>query len=392
MFYLAGLKTQEEIREKILDIENDHRGLIKFANWVSKTTTDYINARWKEHSINIYTVIDKDLTIHVYIRDNTDDDNYFRMEDRSQGFKQFISILLSLSIDNTSGKIKDHIILLDEPEIHLHPSGVRWLRRELLEIGKNNYLFIATHSVFMLDRESKERHFLFSKGQDNLTKIQQIQTDDDINSDEILSQAFGINVLTDLISPYSLLVEGETDKEILRKALNKVHENHGIMISKGNGCNLPSAVSLLEFYDIEPVIVVDDDESGKKAKEEIIRNNKNNKKVFTIKELNSDIVDGGSIEDVLPLEYVIGKVNKILNMNKINSCGLNDKSPICKQLLLHLQREIHGGNSNKDKKAKINRIIDEIKIELSMYGEEISVNHSPKLFKLAEKILSVFGV
>jgi predicted ATP-dependent endonuclease of OLD family len=58
--------------------------------------------------------------------------------------------------------------LIDEPEVHLHPSGIRWMLEELLEIGKNNYLFISTHSDFMLDKDTKERHFLLTKGKDNL--------------------------------------------------------------------------------------------------------------------------------------------------------------------------------------------------------------------------------
>jgi predicted ATP-dependent endonuclease of OLD family len=107
--------------------------------------------------------VGNDLSIKVCVQDNADGENYFDMSDRSQGFKQFVSLLLSISVSSISGDTKNHIILIDEPEVHLHPSGVRWMRDELLEIGKSNYLFVATHSDFMVDRSTKERHYLLTK-------------------------------------------------------------------------------------------------------------------------------------------------------------------------------------------------------------------------------------
>lgn len=393
MFYLADLKTQEEIRDKISDISSNHKELLKFSIKIADATTRYINKKWSELPIKIHVDIDSNLVMYVYVKDDTDDYNMFSMDDRSQGFKQFISILLSLSIENTSGELKNQIILLDEPEVHLHPSGVRWLKKELIEIGKNNYLFVATHSVFMLDRETKERHFLFTKDSSGLTRIRQIQTDDDINSDENLSQAFGVNIMTDFISPYRLLVEGLTDKKIIQKALDKVHNNHGVMISKGNGNNLPATLTYLDYYNVDAMVIVDDDSAGKEIKEKIIKRRRDGSKVFTIKELSSEIVSGGSIEDALYIDYVVEKANHILNTYGVPLCNLNGNSPTITQLRRHLQKNIKGDNSNEDKKNKVEEIVEKIKIELSEYKEdEINEDNSPKLFKLAKGILEVLGI
>ena len=76
------------------------------------------------------------------------------MDERSQGFKHFISLILHLSISNKKEKCKDQIIIIDEPENHLHPSGIRYMRDELIKIGKNNYVFVATHSPFMIDNKN----------------------------------------------------------------------------------------------------------------------------------------------------------------------------------------------------------------------------------------------
>ena len=387
MFYLADLKTQEEIRDKISDISNNHKELLRFSNKIADVTTRYINKKWSELPIKFHVDIDNNLVMYVYVKDNTDNYNMFSMDDRSQGFKQFISILLSLSIENTAGKLKNHIILLDEPEVHLHPSGVRWLKKELVEIGKNNYLFVATHSVFMLDRKTKERHFLFSKDSSGLTRIRQIQTDDDINSDEILSQAFGANVLTDFMSPHRLLVEGQTDKQIIQKVLDKIHTNHGVVISKGNGCSLPATATYLEYYGIEAMIIVDDDEGGRDIKEKILKHDKSCN-VKTIKDLNSNIISGGTIEDTLSMQFLEAQANQILSGECLPICHLDTQKPFISQLILHLQKNVQGDNSNPEKKDRINKVVEKIKINISEYNEnEINKSNSPKLFKLAEKIL-----
>lgn len=165
MFYLADLKTQEEIRDKISDISSNHKELLKFSIKIADATTRYINKKWSELPIKIHVDIDSNLVMYVYVKDNTDDYNMFSMDDRSQGFKQFISILLSLSIENTSGELKNQIILLDEPEVHLHPSGVRWLKKELIEIGKiTTYLLLLTRSLCWIEKQ-KNATFFFQKTQ-----------------------------------------------------------------------------------------------------------------------------------------------------------------------------------------------------------------------------------
>ena len=53
---------------------------------------------------------------------------------------------------NSLGSIKlPFIFIIDEPEICLHPIGQRKLLNSLLEISKNQQVFISTHSPFFLE-------------------------------------------------------------------------------------------------------------------------------------------------------------------------------------------------------------------------------------------------
>lgn len=393
MFYLAGYDSKEKIEQVVADIEKDSTKRKNLKKTLSKKTTEYLNNKWEEHKISIDVDIESDMNASVAVQDDADEDHYFDMVDRSQGFKQFASLLLSISISSASGDIRDHLILIDEPEVHLHPSCVRFMLKELLEIGKHNYLFISTHSNFMLDRGTKERHYLLAKDKNNLTTANQIHTDSDINDDEVLQTAFGINVISDFLSPHKLLVEGETDKRLIQKALEQIKKNHGVLITNGVGSNIVATASLLSFHDINPMVVSDDDEAGQKAVIDIQKISKNFKdKVFTIRDLNGGIVCKGTIEDTLPRDFVQAVVNKILKDNNINSITLACELPFCEQIKAHINREII---DPKGKKQKVNNILTDVKCKIAdEYRPTASSfkQSAAKLHKLAEAILVKFKI
>lgn len=393
MFFLAGYSTKKDIINIIEKLYEDSRIRRILAKKLSKATTNYLNKKWPEQKIEIDVSIEKDLTLEVHVKDKSDEMSYFKMKDRSEGFQQFISLLLSLSISSTSGEVKNHLILIDEPEVHLHPSAVRWMLSELLEIGKKNYLFITTHSNFMIDFKTKERHFLLHKNKKNITEARQIKTEEDIKDDEILETAFGINVIRDFLTPHKLLVEGASDKVLLNKALSQVNGNHDVIITNGNGANLNSISASMAFHDVYPLIITDADEAGEKIKDGIIKCNAEfANKVFTIKDLLSDIILGGTIEDTLPINFVRARVNNILQSYDIQEVTMIENEPVIKQIKNHLNRHVQADEENK-KGSKIKYILDTIKKELSEYDKKsISEEKTPILFKLATEILNKFSI
>ena len=394
IFSLAGLESSDDINKKITEIAQSSNYRRKLQKQLSDKTTEYMNKKWPEHKISIDVEISDELNIHVKVQDKDNTDAYHNMEERSQGFKQFVSLLLSLSVDNNTGDLKNNLILIDEPEVHMHPSGIRYMMQELLEIGKNNYVFIATHSNFMIDRNTQERHFLTTK-KSGKTKIKQILSTEDLNDDEVLQSAFGMNVVRDFVSNDKLLVEGASDKILLQKALNKIKPNNCIKITNGKGDNLCAVASLSGYYEVYPIVVVDDDEQGKKIKREIIKigSDYSNETVFTLRELCGDLKDCGTIEDSLPIEYLKTKTNEILSRNNIDSLEIKADVPFCEQIKLHLQKNILDENlSKKEKKDKVDHIILEIKTRISDDFDAKKIEEkAPLLHKIATKILEKFS-
>lgn len=160
IFVLSKYKTNAEIKtkiEEIIDNQPLRRGL---QSTLSNNATKYFGNVWK-HKIEIDIEISETLMCNVHIKDKgkSNQNKFFNMNSRSQGFHQFASLILSLSIQNHSLDMKNRLILIDEPENHLHPSGIRDMMEEFLKIGENNYVFLATHSCFMIDKKTKQRNF-----------------------------------------------------------------------------------------------------------------------------------------------------------------------------------------------------------------------------------------
>ncbi|RZV14554.1 hypothetical protein D3M61_04760 [Aliarcobacter butzleri] len=383
IFLLSNYDTQEKISAKINEILFSNQKRSKLQSELSSETTKYIKDIWK-HNISFIIEISETGNLTIYVKDDGKNNEHDRhsMKDRSEGFKQFISLILSLSIETKKLNQSQRLIIIDEPENHLHPSGIRDLSKELISIGKNNYLFVSTHSPYMIDHKCKERHIIIKKDTYANTIKKEIKEEIDLRDDEVLSQAFGINIYKDLLNTKRLLVEGASDKIILSKVFNIENKDYGI--TNGKGSNIVNVASLFNDDNISILVLVDDDEDGRKYKEEIkkIRGVYRNTNVFTLRDLLSDIIENGTIEDCLGKEYIQSKFNTEFKnkFEKDSNLELNESEPFIFQIKIYLQKD-------KDiEKNKIENFLNDLKIVIS---EDISLKSNYKTkFPLLQKLFS----
>lgn len=386
IFYLCGFNTIEKIKQKINEILKPEYFSSKntFLNNLSKYTTSYINKIWKEHNIKIDFVINAS-NIEVNITDK-DENGCYNMTERSQGFKQFISLILSLSIKNDYDNFNNNIVLIDEPETHLHPSGIRYMQKELLKIGKNNYVFIATHSFFMVDNNVPERHLLITNNKE--TKIKKIN-EKNVYDEEVLREAFGTYFYKDLMVTNKILVEGASDKTILNKVLKKEIKNDNNLdfrITNGCGSNIVQICSLFDNRQIENLLViVDDDKDGIEYKKKIIKigGNYSDNNVFTIRDICGDVINNGTIEDLLPIDFLQSKLKDFFKNKKItieSNFEISGDKPFIEKVKILLKERY------KDDKEKIEEELMNLKTEISN-DYEYSESRAPKLKKFAEEII-----
>lgn len=384
IFYLAGYRDKVSISEAVRKVSI----LKKRENLQSKLQTslnDYISKVW-DNPIDILINISERGMLSFLIRDKGVENIHDRFEisERSQGAQQFLSLILSLSLESECHERKNELILIDEPEVHLHPSGIRDLGKELLKVGHDNYVFLATHSPFIIDKQHKERHYIVKKNKKAITEIQRIKESDNIIDDEVLNEAFGINVYKDLLNPHSILVEGATDKVILQKAFDVLGKKN-IGITNGHGTNIDTLASKMNFDNFSVLVVVDDDKDGQKYKEKIIKigGPYNENTVYTIHDLVGDVVNNGTIEDTLELEYVKSKFIEFYKKQyteEPSDFNLLEGEPFINQLTVYLQKKKKYTNWDMDAFKKL--LSDDLKLTKTSLERKFSL-----LKNLAEAIV-----
>jgi len=382
IFLLAGYDSEEKIKDVILNIPNGTQRS-KLISKLKDELDKYIKDIWK-HDIDVVIDITETGKFTLSIKDSGEKNKHDRLpiSGRSEGARHFLSLILSLSIENSEGKRENQLILIDEPEAHLHPSGIRNLRDELLKIGEKNFLFIATHSPFLIDRKNKERNIILKKDALAFTKKIEINKYTNIIDDEVLREAFGIEVYRDLLNPHSILVEGASDKNILSKAFELDKKKYGI--TNGHGSNIVALSSKLNYANISILVMLDDDKDGKKYREDIIKikGAYSADNVLTIRDMVGEIKDGGTIEDVLGSKFVTSQFfvfyKEKFNLDLESFVLTEDKSYI-EQIKIFLQKE---KKYNKE-------LIEEFKIKISENFEpkKSSFNENfPLLKKIIEEI------
>lgn len=110
---------------------------------------------------------------------------------------------------------KKFIFLIDEAELHLHPSAQRALKKALLDISqRNDQVFVNTHSSVLVS-DNEDRQQIFKVEKDNKrTIIDPIDTND--QKMDVIFELLGGSP-SDLLLPRNfIIVEGKSEYEFLK--------------------------------------------------------------------------------------------------------------------------------------------------------------------------------
>ena len=134
----------------------------------SRLITQQIRRVWsQEPTIELKLNVNGNV-LYVDISDGTT--VYDTPESRSLGFRWYLSFYINFIAQTFEAKANEFVFLLDEPGIHLHPSGQKDLTKVMEDLAIKNQLLFTTHSPFMINREYPQRVRLVTKGREG-TKI-----------------------------------------------------------------------------------------------------------------------------------------------------------------------------------------------------------------------------
>jgi energy-coupling factor transporter ATP-binding protein EcfA2 len=210
MFELAGYDVSKLAVTIAQAQALGHHRYVQILEKTAKAATDHIRSVWKDHKSIRIKLEPNSTTLSPVI---VDDVVPLDMANRSDGFKRFVSFLLQISAKVRTKELKNTLILVDEPEIGLHPSGARSLMRELIEIGESNTVVYSTHSIFMIDKNEINRHLVVEKK--NEVTVTWRADKSRIQDEEVLYSAMGYSIFESL-KECNVIFEGWRDKEIFK--------------------------------------------------------------------------------------------------------------------------------------------------------------------------------
>ena len=156
------------------------------------------------------------------------------IEQLSDGEKQLYARVIALMLIEP----RNSIILIDEPEIALHPAWQQKIMQIYGHIGKNNQFIVATHSPQILSSVPYQNRILLTKQNGKIQSIHLQHPPSGIDINSILSEIMGAEPrpkeLLDLYTQYRKFVEdkqenSEAAKAIKARLLNQESEHSRFM-------------------------------------------------------------------------------------------------------------------------------------------------------------------
>jgi len=154
---VGGIQNMEVI------FEDSTRGR-RASEEASRVITEQIRRVWsQEPTIEIKLNVNGKL-LYIDISDSTT--VFDTPESRSLGFRWYLSFYINFLAQTYEARANEYIFLIDEPGIHLHPSGQKDLVKVLENFAMKNQLIYTTHSPFMINREYPQRVRLVQKSRE----------------------------------------------------------------------------------------------------------------------------------------------------------------------------------------------------------------------------------
>lgn len=160
------------------------------------------------------------------------------------------------------------LLLIDEPELYLHPFAIEQIKEALKLLSRNGYqVLFSTHSAQMIGAEDAPNTLLIRKSKFNGTysrnrlkdSIQNLVDDSKHQEQHLFTLSHSSQIL---FSESALIAEGKTELRLLPKIIHKLHgrtlgQEKIALIPLGGVDNTKKTLSILKSMDIPCKAIVD---------------------------------------------------------------------------------------------------------------------------------------
>lgn len=168
---------------------------------------------------------------------SVDDGVKTKAEDKGDGMQRAIMLAIIQAFADFRKKQSSgssFLFLIDEAELHLHPSAQRLLKQALEDISKSDQVMLNTHSsVLVVDDSENQKLFKVEKDQ----KVTAVTPVDEIEKINVIYELLGGSPYDLLLPRNFLIVEGKSEYELITRIIKKHYgeEYKGIKVLFAGG-------------------------------------------------------------------------------------------------------------------------------------------------------------
>lgn len=303
-------------------------------------------------------------------KDNAEIDvDDFLAEANGAGIRESLRLILDLELEHCE------IVLIEEPEVHLHPGLEFSVHSYLQEKSKTKQFFVTTHSTNFVDAVSPQHIYLIARGENGISTCSSL-TEGDVPLK--LPAELGIRLSTVFMFDRIVFVEGPSDESVLRElaSINGIDLNGAgvAFVHMGGVANFThyaaeSTLDLLSRRRVKMWFIIDRDERDGTEIDKMIEKLGDRAELFVLqrRELENFLVEENAVcafvkektgNHIQPADYKIA-VDKAVDAvaGKVANLYIEKKflSPIY----------LRGKNIDGDVRERLNSAIEKITERLS---------------------------
>lgn len=177
-------------------------------------------------------------TLQVFI-----DGRSFRLSELGSGLAEFVLVLA------VAAARRPPAVLIDEPEIHLHPTLQLDFLTTLASYTQESSVFFATHNVG-LARASSDRIYACRRVGFGVSEVGNLEVSPHLGA--FLGE-LGYSAYQDLGYSTVLLVEGPTEVKVMQQFLRRFKKDHEVVLLQMGGASLIRSDSAVELGEIRRI-------------------------------------------------------------------------------------------------------------------------------------------
>ncbi|MBY0015019.1 ATP-dependent nuclease [Bacillus cereus] len=236
---------------KVKDIKNELKKSEELkAISLSKELSEKFQKLVGHQALSIEIKVERTDIIHLHetkIKDHdilsaSSDENSFDIQTSGTGMQSLLIIAILEAYIKHNTTEQDFILIIEEPEVYLHPSLQRKIVNILKEISSSNQVFISTHSPIVVSQLKSEDLVCIKKESGITEKL-------DSDSGFIINE---LGIRPDDIFQHTkiLFVEGPDDKKLIRSLIDKLVKSKKINAEKADALQIidVGGIDTLSFY------------------------------------------------------------------------------------------------------------------------------------------------